>query len=303
MKKLLFILLLVSSVARAQTYCCNYTPPAATFDSDASSYLTAIGISNDGTHYFTSTPQEIRGDSIWMCVNRAFVKLKSFSLYSKLNAWWPFIGGTSTANKYNAVDPRDLDAAFRLTFNGTWTHSETGAHPGSNGYAETHMAGTTVSISSNHISVYSTTNVTGGSGMTDAIDVGYFNAINQRLWLAAGYPSLSNLPSFANASTAYSGGSANAKGYFIVSKTGSTTADLYKDNSNIFSSSSTDGTGSTASTTYYIGALNFQGSPYPFSYTERSYATITIGSGLTSTDVTNLTSIIEELQTSLHRNN
>jgi hypothetical protein len=58
---------------------------------------------------------------------------------------------TTTSNrfvsqfKYNLKDARDLDAAFRLAFNGTWTYSKQGATPnGVNGFANTYLNATTV---------------------------------------------------------------------------------------------------------------------------------------------------------------
>jgi hypothetical protein len=44
----------------------------------------------------------------------------------KIKALYPIVGGTASTHKYNFVDPRDLDAAFRLTFFGGWTHSANG---------------------------------------------------------------------------------------------------------------------------------------------------------------------------------
>jgi len=43
-------------------------------------------------------------------------------------------------HKWNLKDPQDTNAAFRLVFNGGWTHSSTGATPnGTNGYADTFL--------------------------------------------------------------------------------------------------------------------------------------------------------------------
>ena len=67
----------------------------------------------------------------------------------QLDAVYPFLGGTSSSCKWNLKDPRNLDAAFRLTFSGGWTFSSTGALPnGVNAYANTYWnsvanAGTT----------------------------------------------------------------------------------------------------------------------------------------------------------------
>jgi hypothetical protein len=45
----------------------------------------------------------------------------------KIKALYPIVGGSATAHKYNFVDPRDLDAAFRMNFFGGWTHTANGA--------------------------------------------------------------------------------------------------------------------------------------------------------------------------------
>jgi hypothetical protein len=62
--------------------------------------------------------------------------------------------------KFNLVNPVDSDAAFRLVFNGGWTHSSTGALPnGTNGYADTKLLGNTDVIKGNFgFGIYSRTN-------------------------------------------------------------------------------------------------------------------------------------------------
>jgi hypothetical protein len=56
----------------------------------------------------------------------------------KIKALYPFVGATAGTHKFNFVDPRDLDAAFRLTFNGGWTHNSNGVLPnGTNAYGDT----------------------------------------------------------------------------------------------------------------------------------------------------------------------
>lgn len=62
--------------------------------------------------------------------------------------------------KYNLVNPVDSDAAFRLVFNGGWTHSANGATPnGTNGYADTYLIPSTSLTAHNiHLSYYSRTN-------------------------------------------------------------------------------------------------------------------------------------------------
>jgi len=62
------------------------------------------------------------------------------------------------------MDARDTDAAFRLTFNGGWVNSSTGAQPnGTNGYANTYFNHVNNGNDKNNfgLTIYSRTNSTG----------------------------------------------------------------------------------------------------------------------------------------------
>jgi hypothetical protein len=89
--------------------------PAPSLDPDAQAFLTATGI--------TDTTQE-------SAVNQLVLDFKSAGIWTKMTAVYPIVGGTATTHKYNLVDPQDTDAAYRLTFNGTFTHSANGAAGG-----------------------------------------------------------------------------------------------------------------------------------------------------------------------------
>jgi len=53
-----------------------------------------------------------------------------------MKAIYPFVGGSAASHRFNLKDPRTVDAAYRLTFVGGWTHSSAGAQSnGTNGYA------------------------------------------------------------------------------------------------------------------------------------------------------------------------
>jgi len=108
-------------------------------DPDATAYLTAAGIPNDATVYYPSTAQQITGAEIWTAVNNFFVGVKLDTLYTKIAAMYLIIGGTASSDKWNAKDPRDLDEAYRITFNGSITHSALGMVGTSSGYGNTHF--------------------------------------------------------------------------------------------------------------------------------------------------------------------
>jgi hypothetical protein len=116
------------------------------FDSNAQAFITAANITN-------ATQQQ--------AINTLVISLKNAGLWTKLVAIYPIIGGTAASNKYNLKDPRDLDAAFRLGFFGSWTHSSNGAKPnGTNAYARSYCVPTDITRSA--YGVYTTEQVDTG---------------------------------------------------------------------------------------------------------------------------------------------
>ena len=88
--------------------------------------------------------------------------LIGYSIWSKFKAVYPMVGGTASSQKFNLINPLNSDLAFRLSFQGTWVHSATGAKPnGTNAYASTFLNPLTdMSLNNNHISYYSRTEIT-----------------------------------------------------------------------------------------------------------------------------------------------
>ena len=116
-------------------------------DLDANAFLTAASISD-------STEKN--------AVNSLTIDLKTASIWTKMKAVYPFVGGTSTTHKWNLKNPLDTDAAYRLTFSGGWVHSANGALPnGTNGYANTYLNALTdlLQFSHHHSFYHNTDNV------------------------------------------------------------------------------------------------------------------------------------------------
>jgi hypothetical protein len=64
--------------------------------------------------------------------------LKTNGTWDNYKAIYPMVGASANGHKYNLKDPRDLDAAYRLDFRGTWTHDANGAKgDGVSAYAQT----------------------------------------------------------------------------------------------------------------------------------------------------------------------
>ena len=247
-----------------------------TTDADAQAFITAAAI--------TDATQKI-------AINNLVVGMKADGIWTKMKAIYPFVGGTATTHKWNLKDPRDLDAAFRLVFNGGWTHSSNGALPnGTNGYADTKLNENTVMTLNNmHIAVYLRTN-------KDALmcDIG----------LASGtvetniFPRLTNL-FYARMTDDGLGlpiANSDSRGFFVSNRVNSTQVKAIKNNT-----ISTIARNSISKTnlTYYIGA--FRGATAATFFSDRQCAFSTIGDGLTDTEASNLYTRVQAFQTSLSR--
>lgn len=114
-------------------------------DPDAQAFITATGISGTNAN----------------ATNKLVIDLKAANIWTKMKSIYPMVGGTATTCKYNLKDPRDLNAAYRLTFFGGGTFSANGYLPnGTNAYANTFFIPSVngMSLNSAHISYYSRTN-------------------------------------------------------------------------------------------------------------------------------------------------
>lgn len=107
-------------------------------------------------------------------INYLVTSLKGASLWTKSKAIYPYIGGTASTHKFNLIDPRDLDIAYRLTSAGTITNDSSGVtFNGSTGYFDTHLNANTV-FGSSYLSMhnYVRSNWTTGTLMS-ALDNNY----------------------------------------------------------------------------------------------------------------------------------
>ncbi len=80
-------------------------------------------------------------------------------IYDKCQVIYPVLGGTTASvHKWNLKNPADTDAAFRLTFNGSWTFADTGMKTSAASvanYARTYYTPSAHATSnSGHLSVY-----------------------------------------------------------------------------------------------------------------------------------------------------
>jgi hypothetical protein len=199
--------------------------------------------------------------------------------------------------KYNLVNPVDSDAAFRLVFNGGWTHSSTGATPnGTNGYADTKLNDTSLTPNSSHMSYYSRTNA-----LSSTYEIGIYNG-TKGIWLGLRQSSGSVFTGGifqAGTSLEASVANLNSTGYYIGGKNGNTTTKFYKNGANVLSIAKADTT--ATNTTIYLASLNQNGTP-SFGFSTKQVAFSSIGDGLTDTEAANLYTRVQTFNQALSRN-
>ena len=195
--------------------------------------------------------------------------------------------------KYNLKDPRDLDAAFRLVFNGGWTHSSTGATPnGTNGYADTfYNPSASGQLNSAHVSYYSRTNSNGTE-----VEIGVERPITNFQLLEIRTAGLTYF--YMNQGGGLGIADANSLGYYIGNRTASNVVNGFKNGTKINNASTSSILLPNAK--IYLAAYN-QSNNTAAAFSTKQSALATIGDGLTDTDASNLYTRVQAYQTALSR--
>jgi hypothetical protein len=263
---------------------------SSSFDSDAQTFITIASL--------TDTTQT-------NAVNDLVLDLKAAGLWTKISTLYPMVGGNATSHKFNLKDPRDLDAAYRLEFNGGWTHSASGATPnGTDAYAKTFISSSEIGLNTGHVSYYSRTNNSNPS--TIMAEMGALKSVpDSYTGLNIG---ASNLQYFRwnNGTTTPSVSTSNTLGLYVASRTTNTTMKAYKNGDVVAGFSTTAPSNATTTIKMYLGATNNVGNSLatnvPSYYSNRQCAFASIGSGFT-TDVESQVfyQIVEKFQVALGR--
>lgn len=255
-----------------------FTEPS--LDPDAEAFLTATGIT-DGT--------------ITIAINELVLDLKSNSLWTKMDAIYPFVGGTATTNKYNLKDPQDTDGAYRLSYTGTVTHDSDGfTTNGVNGYADTHLAPSAMGGGQNDVHMfYYMNDIKGGQS---GIDIGSANAATVGLWSNSRNPSDVFNTRCNDTTTDGDSGITSTGGAFTISRLSSTS---YTKSYNKTKTSPAVTSSSPSTLSSYIGAVNENGTATNFQ--NRTFSLVSWGSGLSDSEIDTLVDINETYQTTLGR--
>ena len=257
-----------------------FTPFANTnqFDPDAGAFINATLI----------------GGIEAVAVNNLVNQLKTAGLWGKFNAMYPFVGGTAYTHQFNLMNPQDSNAAYRITWGGTVTHSSGGIQGnGTNGYGNTYLTPAAAGGGQNnsHIALYCRV-IPAAVGGTD------FGATSNSgvSALALNVRNPSNLFNTAHNNAAFTGPTNTTPGLFLLTRSVSTEYKRYK---NTTETTTVVNSATVSTTPIAICAWNNNGTFANF--VNRTYAFASIGYSLTAAEVTNFYNIIQTFQSTLGR--
>lgn len=253
---------------------------APAYDADAQAFITAAGISD-------VTQQG--------AINQLVLDLKAASIWTKMKALYPFVGGSATTHKFNLKNPLDTDTAFRLTFSGGVTHDANGVTGnGVNGVGKSHLFPlTTLTTTSGAFGCYTRTNSDGAF-----IDIGgvgnnggrqfIFTRLTNLLYATYGDGYPSTIP-VANT---------DSRGFFVTNRNSATNTNTFKNGVEVNNSTQTI----TLSNDGSIDVMARSSGPGNIQFSPRNIAFAFVSDGLTNTNVSDFYTAVQTFQTTLSRN-
>lgn len=262
----------LGKVLSAGTKGCNIVVASTTpaIDPDAQAFLTAASITDP---------------TITSAINTLVVDLKGYSIWTKFKAIYPIVGGSASSHAVNLKTP----GTFNLTFASGWTHSSTGMTP-TNAYADTGFNPLTQSLPRNSASlgVYNRTNTVhpGGHGQRVSNNFELFDPWNDNR--VYGY--------INNGSSGYNVAVPNSLGLIQGSRTSSTAIAISQNTTINNGNSATTG---DSNANLWIGASNNGGTGAFLN--NRQIAFFYIAEGFNNTEMQNIYTAVQNMQTTLSR--
>lgn len=256
--------------------------PGPAFDPDAATYLAAV-LNAGGTLDTT----------ISAATNTLFTDLKSNNLYSKLDVFYPMIGGTSgsTAVMGNRVSGTTYDIIWNNPSNITFDYSGV-TGDGSSTYGDTNFNGYNLISSSvgaaAHLGLYIGTNNQGSySEIGTRTNGNWIMAIRYSNDFYYGW-------CYTPGGTELVFSTTDARGMYVQTRTSTTNSKAFRNETQMAVVTITESNTIPNSTVRILsdGTL----------YSARRFQFVSIGQGLNDTESTTLSSIINTFQTSLGRN-
>lgn len=241
-------------------------------DADASAFITTASIT-DGTQQ--------------SAINQLVLDLKSYSIWSKLEAIYPYVGGNATSHSYNLKDTTQ----FQITWSGGVTHDANGiTGNGTNAYGNTNFVDSTHLTDFISFGAYSRTN-----SQSSVFDMGVSGSAGNILGCK-----FDGLGVYAVAMDGWTQRqvTATSLGLFSANRSDASNRALYINGTEYTYSKSSAG---YSGKDMYVLARNNNDSAVDF-YSARNLAFAFIGNSLTATEHANLNTAILDFQTTLSRN-
>ena len=257
-------------------------------DPDAAAFLSAAGISN-----------QVQSNAI----NNLVIDLKEEALWTMMDAIYPVVGGTAASHKLNLKDPRDLDAAFRLTFNGSWTHNSSGmkvATISTSNYANTYLTpSVTLSATSNSQTVYYTVPGNTTNGFSTSHGVADTSPVEELTLELNSVASRNDLALISDGTLTFANGA-----LIVGTRFSNTSLKLKRAFDNVSfatAATNTDAGGNLPAFPYYINATNIDNTSRIASG-DGTIGFFALGDGLSDAKSDQFSTIIVKYQTALGRN-
>jgi hypothetical protein len=245
-------------------------------DPDAQAFITAASITDP-------TQQS--------AINQLVVDLKGYSIWTKMKALYPFVGGSSSSNSYNLKNI----AQYQITWNGGVTHSSTGVLPnGTNGYGNTGFYFDSTTALSSHISTYIRTNTT---SLACELGSGNSSGSNECFIVRNGSTYLNNQ---CDSQTGRLNPSVtDARGLILNSRTANNSWKTYRNGSILGTGTLTNAY--TGGSSYILNLFRRGGVGTNDLYSAKETAFASIGDGLTDTEASNFYTAVQTFNTALSR--
>ena len=240
-----------------------------------------------------ATATGITDTTILNALNTFDTGLISNGLDTKMKALYPFVGGTANTHKFNFMDARDTDVAFRLVFNGGWVHSSTGVKGnGTNTFINTLLtpSNSIVDINSTSVSIYlREDNTDSGLALYARNDITNNGGIDIWRWQSNTH--------FSVNSNEVSGPASTTKGHYTATRIVGNQMKLIKNGTSITTSNT-----SVTNLPNNPVILGGYGTGISASYIDNTtYSFTHIGSGLSDSEASTFYTLVQTLQTALSR--
>jgi hypothetical protein len=255
---------------------------------ETNTFLTYIGIANDGTIYNIGTPQQITGAEIWQGVNALIIGLINSGIWAIMNVIYLRIGGTTARIQVNAKNP----LLYEATYYGGVVNNELGSKwNGSNSYAitgyippadfsQSYWAYSNEAFSFNTGIEMGVLDYTGSHYLTIRPTGNSGGAINEEGTSAAD--------------------SSDGRGFYGISRESASVLRAYKNGVNTSTRTST-ATQTRSNNTVFLGAANFTGA-FAAVFSQARHSFCAMGGGLTTTQAATFYTLVQAFETAMKRN-